>query len=39
MKPKDLVDFLDRIPLVSTLHIRPSLLEEVISSVKQEYGL
>jgi len=39
VKPEEVIDVLNRVPLVSTLHIKSSLLEEVISSVKQEYDL
>jgi predicted nucleic acid-binding protein len=39
MKPQEVIGTLRRIPLKSTLHIKASLLEEVISSVKQEFNL
>ena len=39
MDPEDVVAVLKHIPLNSTLHIKASLLKEVISRVKQEYGL
>ena len=37
MKPKEVLDALNRIPSKSSLYIKPSLLKEVISSVKKEY--
>jgi predicted nucleic acid-binding protein len=39
MKPEEVIGTLKRIPLKSTLHIKASLLKEVISSVKQEFDL
>jgi len=39
MKPAEVIDVLNGFPLSSTLYIRASLLEEVISRLKQEYGL
>jgi predicted nucleic acid-binding protein len=39
MKPAEVIDVLNAFPLSSTLHIKISLLEEVISRLKQEYGL
>lgn len=39
MKPKEVVAALNRLPLVSTLHIKASLLEDVISNVRQEFDL
>jgi predicted nucleic acid-binding protein len=38
MSPKEVLDALNRIPSESSLHIRRSLLREVISSVTREYG-
>ena len=37
MKPKEVLDALNRIPSESSLHIKLSLLQEVISSVRQEF--
>jgi predicted nucleic acid-binding protein len=37
MNPKEVLDTLNRIPSVSSLHIKMSLLQEVISSVRQEF--
>jgi predicted nucleic acid-binding protein len=39
MKPAEVIDVLNAFPLSSTLHIKASLLEEVISRLKQEHGL
>ena len=39
MEPEEVIGTLKRIPLNSTLHIKASLLKEVISSVKQEFDL
>lgn len=39
MEPNEVVDALTRLPHVSTLHIRSSLVEEVISHVRQEHSL
>jgi predicted nucleic acid-binding protein len=39
MKPEEVIDRLKRIPLKSTLYIKASLLEEVISRVKQDFDL
>ncbi len=35
MKPMEVVDALNRLPLESTLHIKPSLLEEVVLHIKK----
>ncbi len=39
MKPKEVLDALNRIPTESSLHIKLSLIEEVIFSVRQEFDL
>lgn len=39
MQPEEVIATLDRIPSSSTLHIKASLLKEVISRVKQEFNL
>jgi len=39
MEPEEVIGTLKRIPLKSTLHIKASLLKEVISRVKQEFDL
>lgn len=39
MEPEEVIVMLKRIPLKSTLHIKASLLEEVISRVEQEFDL
>lgn len=39
MKPKEVVDALNRLPLESTLYIKPSLLEEVVLRIKKEFNL
>ena len=39
MEPEEVIGTMKRIPLKSTLHIKASLLEEVISRVKQEFDL
>ncbi len=39
MKPMEVVDVLNRLPLESTLHIKPSLLEEVVLQIKKEFDL
>ena len=38
MNPKQVLDTLNRIPTESSLHIKLSLLKEVIASVQQEFG-
>ena len=39
MKPKEVIYVLNRLPVVSSLHIKSSLLEGVISRVRQECNL
>ncbi len=39
MKPEEVIVTLKRIALQSTLHIKASLLTEVISRVEQEFDL
>ena len=39
METKEVLDALTRLPQVSTLHIKSSLLEEVISRVREEASL
>ena len=38
MKPKEVIDTLNRLPQASTLHIKASVLEAVISSVREQFG-
>lgn len=38
MEPRQVVSILEEIPLKSTLHIKPSLLEKIIRKVKNEFG-
>lgn len=38
MEMEEVIGMLQRIPLETTLHIKPSLLKEVISRVEQEFG-
>jgi len=39
MKPREVIDTLSRLPLESSLHIKTSLLDEVISRVRCEFDL
>jgi len=39
MRPKQVLQILKEIPLKSTLYIKASLLEEIISEFKKEFGL
>ena len=39
LKAEDVIDILNALPVSSTLHIKQSLLDEVISQVKKEYLL
>lgn len=39
MKPKEVLDILNRIPSKSSLYIKPSLLKEVILSIKKEFDI
>ena len=38
-KPDEILQILAEIPLISTLHIKPSLLNEIIQMVKNEFSL
>jgi len=38
-KPEEVVRILRDIPLKSTLYIKPSLLEEIMLKIKEEYNL
>lgn len=39
MKPKEVLDILKQIPARSSLHIKPSLLEEIMLKIRKEFGL
>jgi predicted nucleic acid-binding protein len=39
MKPEEVISIIKKIPIKSTLHIKPSLIEEVISRIKNEFKI
>lgn len=39
MKPQEVIDVLDQLPLKSSLYIKATLLEEAVSSIKQQFNL
>jgi len=39
MKPEKVIDALNRLPMESSLHIKASLLRQIISRVRQEFDL
>ena len=39
MKPEEVISIIKKIPIKSTLHIKPSLIEEVIFRIKKEFKI
>jgi len=39
MKPEDVVDIIAQIPVISTLHIKPSLLEEISHEISVKFSV